>query len=83
MKVVFEALIQHAQFRPDGTAFIFQQDLRTYRRLARETERVVRGPCSERRQSRRSRRAAYDCPKCSSPITRASGWALQLNDRDL
>ena len=43
MTVVFEALIQRAQSRPDGTAFIFQQDLWTYRRLAREAERVARG----------------------------------------
>jgi len=43
MTVVFETLIQRAQSRPDGTAFIFQEDLWTYRRLARESEHVARG----------------------------------------
>ena len=43
MTVLFETLIQRAQSRPDGTAFIFQEDLWTYRRLARESERVARG----------------------------------------
>ena len=43
MTVAFAALIQRAQSRPDGTVVIFQQDLWTYRRLAREAERVARG----------------------------------------
>jgi long-chain acyl-CoA synthetase len=38
-----EALAQQAHSRPEGTAFTFQKDVWTYRRLADESERVARG----------------------------------------
>jgi acyl-CoA synthetase (AMP-forming)/AMP-acid ligase II len=38
-----EALMQQAQFRPESTAFIFHEDVWTYRRLAHEAECVARG----------------------------------------
>jgi long-chain acyl-CoA synthetase len=43
MTVLTDALMQRAKSQPDGTAFIFQEDLWTYRRLAHESERVARG----------------------------------------
>jgi acyl-CoA synthetase (AMP-forming)/AMP-acid ligase II len=38
-----EALMQQAQSRPENTAFIFHEDVWTYRRLAHEAESVARG----------------------------------------
>jgi acyl-CoA synthetase (AMP-forming)/AMP-acid ligase II len=38
-----EVLMQRAQSRPESTAFVFQEDVWTYRRLAQESERVARG----------------------------------------
>lgn len=38
-----EALMQQAQSRPESTAFIFHEDVWTYRRLADESERIARG----------------------------------------
>jgi acyl-CoA synthetase (AMP-forming)/AMP-acid ligase II len=38
-----EALMQRAQSRPESTAFIFEEDTWTYRRLAEESERVAQG----------------------------------------
>ncbi len=38
-----QALTRQAQSRPEGTAFIFHEDVWTYRRLARESERVAHG----------------------------------------
>ena len=38
-----EALMQQAQSRPESTAFIFHEDVWTYRRLAHEAECVARG----------------------------------------
>ena len=38
-----EVLMQRAQSRPEGTAFVFQEAVWTYRRLAHESERVARG----------------------------------------
>jgi acyl-CoA synthetase (AMP-forming)/AMP-acid ligase II len=38
-----QALLHQAQSRPDDTAFIFHEDVWTYRRLAEESERVARG----------------------------------------
>lgn len=38
-----EALMQQAQSRPENAAFIFHEDVWTYRRLAHEAERVARG----------------------------------------
>ena len=38
-----EVLMQRAQSRPESTAFVFQEDVWTYRRLAHESERVARG----------------------------------------
>src|SRR6202007_2719298 len=46
MTVLFEALMQRAQSRPDSTAFIFQEDLWTYRRLAKESARVAPRPAA-------------------------------------
>ena len=43
MVTPIEALMQQAQSRPEKTAFIFQEDVWTYRRLADEAERVARG----------------------------------------
>jgi acyl-CoA synthetase (AMP-forming)/AMP-acid ligase II len=37
------ALMHQAKLRPEGTAFIFHQEVWTYRRLADEAERVARG----------------------------------------
>jgi long-chain acyl-CoA synthetase len=39
----FGALIYQAQTRPDSTAFIFRDDVWTYRRLADEAESVASG----------------------------------------
>jgi acyl-CoA synthetase (AMP-forming)/AMP-acid ligase II len=38
-----EVLMQRAQSRPERTAFVFQEDVWTYRRLAEESGRVARG----------------------------------------
>jgi long-chain acyl-CoA synthetase len=38
-----QALLRQAQSRPEGTAFIFHEDVWTYRRLAEESERVAHG----------------------------------------
>jgi long-chain acyl-CoA synthetase len=38
-----EALMQQAQSRPESRAFIFNENVWTYRRLAHESERVARG----------------------------------------
>ena len=38
-----EALMRQARSRPEGTAFIFHEDVWTYHRLADESERVARG----------------------------------------
>jgi long-chain acyl-CoA synthetase len=38
-----EALMQHAHSRPESTAFIFREDVWTYRRFADESESVARG----------------------------------------
>jgi acyl-CoA synthetase (AMP-forming)/AMP-acid ligase II len=38
-----EVLMQRAQSRPESTAFVYQEDVWTYRRLAHESERVARG----------------------------------------
>jgi long-chain acyl-CoA synthetase len=38
-----EALIRQAQSRPESPAFIFQENVWTYRRLAHEAKRVARG----------------------------------------
>src|SRR5262249_13611483 len=38
-----EVLMQRAQSRPERTAFVFQEDVWTYRRLAEEFGRVARG----------------------------------------
>jgi len=37
------ALMHQAQSRPESAAFIFRDDVWTYRRLAEEAERVARG----------------------------------------
>jgi long-chain acyl-CoA synthetase len=37
------ALMHHARSRPESAAFIFHEDVWTYRRLAEEAERVARG----------------------------------------
>ena len=37
------ALMHRSQSRPDATAFVFDDEVWTYRRLAREVERVARG----------------------------------------
>jgi long-chain acyl-CoA synthetase len=38
-----EVLTRRAQSQPESTAFVFQEDVWTYRRLAHESERVARG----------------------------------------
>jgi long-chain acyl-CoA synthetase len=38
-----EALMQRAQSRPENTAFVFEDDAWSYRRLAEESERVAQG----------------------------------------
>jgi len=38
-----DVLMQRAQSRPESTAFVVQEDVWTYPRLAQETERVARG----------------------------------------
>ena len=38
-----EALMRQAQSRPESTAFIFHEDVWTYRRFADEVERAARG----------------------------------------
>jgi acyl-CoA synthetase (AMP-forming)/AMP-acid ligase II len=38
-----EVLMQSAQSRPESTAFIFQEEVWTYRQLAEESERIARG----------------------------------------
>jgi acyl-CoA synthetase (AMP-forming)/AMP-acid ligase II len=38
-----EALMQRAQSQPQGTAFIFEEEVWTYRRLAEESERIAQG----------------------------------------
>jgi long-chain acyl-CoA synthetase len=38
-----QVLLQRAQSRPEGTAFVFQENVWTYRRLAQESERVAQG----------------------------------------
>jgi long-chain acyl-CoA synthetase len=38
-----EILMQRAQSQPESTAFVFQESVWTYRRLAQESERVARG----------------------------------------
>ena len=43
MTVLTEALMQRVRSQPESTAFVFQEDVWTYRRLADESERVARG----------------------------------------
>jgi long-chain acyl-CoA synthetase len=43
MTILIEALMQRVQSQPESIAFVFQDDVWTYRRLARESERVARG----------------------------------------
>src|ERR1700754_2133037 len=38
-----DVLMQRAKSRPDSTAFIFQENVWTYGRLAEESERIARG----------------------------------------
>jgi acyl-CoA synthetase (AMP-forming)/AMP-acid ligase II len=38
-----EVLMQRAQSRPESTAFVFQENVWTYQKLAQESERVARG----------------------------------------
>jgi long-chain acyl-CoA synthetase len=38
-----EVLMQRGRSRPESTAFVFQEDVWTYRRLSQESERVARG----------------------------------------
>jgi long-chain acyl-CoA synthetase len=38
-----EALMQRAQSQPEGTAFFFEKEIWTYRRLAEESERIAQG----------------------------------------
>ena len=56
------ALMHQAQSRPETAAFIFREDVWTYRRLADEAGRVARSawPRGDGRQGRRPGRASYE-----------------------
>ena len=74
-----EALMQRVQSRPASTAFVFQEKLWTYEKLAQESERVARGlAASGVKAGDRVVLHMINRPRCSLPIMRASGWVRSL-----